>query len=284
MRNICFLLLITISFLNIEASQHASEIVVSKYFKKDKFQYDAYGNVHIYPKAVSEKTLKSLIQIREKMQSQFPRIGVFVHIPVVFGGYAEKIKTMQYVLHDIDCEKQEIVFLFRNGRGIPNIHNSCAGNAVFIFRENCDTGKKELLIVNDIDKPFCNVVGGCVDNLERVADGAVREVKEEIGLTVKVADLKLLTISNRVDEKLKTNKFGFFYACEVFEGTPKPDGKEVVDFKWIPLDEVLSDGFQLFGKPFNKTYIKVLKAEYASGMLQERDSSHEYQVASASLD
>lgn len=275
-----FLLFFGLQFFNTIAASQPSEVVIAKHFKKNQYRYDTYGNVHISLDKISENTVRLLAKIRQEMQKHFPRIGVFVHIPVVFGGYAEKIKAAEFSLYDIDCEKQMISFLFKNGRGIPNIHNSCAGNAVCILRYNNETGKKELLVVNDIDKPFCNVVGGCVDNLERVADGAVREVKEEIGLTVNTSDLKLLRITNRVDENLKTNRLGFFYLCEVFEGEPKPDGQEIVDFKWVPLDEVLSDDFHCFGKKFSKSCVKVLKANYCQGAVQEEGNSHEYQVSS----
>lgn len=202
-------------------------------------------------------------------------------MPIDLGSCHERLTSLDFELYHIDAEKKEIAFLWKNGRDIPNVYNSAAGCAVFVFRTN-SSGKLELLIVNDLDKPFVNVVGGCINDLELVADGAAREVQEEIGLVIKPENLKLITLTNRLDKDSKTNRFGFFYVCHEFEGEPKPDGKEISDFKWVELEQVLSPDFECFGKKFNAFYVQVLTSACVAGKISFMNGLHKYSISTVS--
>ncbi len=85
--------------------------------------------------------------------------------------------------------------------------------------------------------------GGKVDFGEKLADTAVREIKEETSLKIKKEDLKLFSVSDDIipdDAHFVT--IGFL--CEKFEGEPKvmePD--EIIKWQWFPFDSMPENMF-----------------------------------------
>jgi 8-oxo-dGTP diphosphatase len=81
--------------------------------------------------------------------------------------------------------------------------------------------------------------GGKLEFQESPEDGAVREVREEIGLTIEKRALKLVSVSNDMVHDAHFITLGFL--CSEFTGEPsvmEPD--EITEWRWFPLDALPS--------------------------------------------
>ncbi|TAA72375.1 8-oxo-dGTP diphosphatase [Planococcus salinarum] len=99
-------------------------------------------------------------------------------------------------------------------------------------------GDKVLLIERPPEKGFPGYIGagGKVDYPESIAEGAIREVKEETGLTVTKLIYKGLDEFTDLSENLRYMVFN--YTAAEFEGElleNPPEGK----LKWVPVAEAL---------------------------------------------
>lgn len=78
---------------------------------------------------------------------------------------------------------------------------------------------------------------GHVDSGESVITGAIREAKEEIGITIAVEDLTLVHIMDRNAEDW--HRIGFYFHCTKWEGEPvNCEPNKCAELKWVPKDEV----------------------------------------------
>ncbi|MBO5487896.1 MAG: NUDIX hydrolase [Eubacterium sp.] len=115
----------------------------------------------------------------------------------------------------------------------------------------CRNGK--ILLVEHIlrDRDFYNLPGGGIEDGETPAEAALRELKEETGVTGKI--LRPLTIEYKPD--LESRIFTFLVeipedAVPVKGIDPElpPDKQSIVDVKWLSLDEIPErDRAYLFG-------------------------------------
>lgn len=81
--------------------------------------------------------------------------------------------------------------------------------------------------------------GGEVEWDERPKQTAIREVKEEVGVKVKIKTLLPYTIVQHRKTKHNHYKFVFLcYLCSLISGQPQPDKKEVDKVKWFKPDEI----------------------------------------------
>lgn len=81
-----------------------------------------------------------------------------------------------------------------------------------------------------------SIPGGLLDYNEKIIDGVMREVKEEIGCSVKLSDLCF--VGNRV----LNNDIVLFvvFRGNLLDENITPDNDEILDAKWVDYDEVLS--------------------------------------------
>jgi 8-oxo-dGTP pyrophosphatase MutT (NUDIX family) len=123
----------------------------------------------------------------------------------------------------------------------------------------------EILLVCHNDLTW-GVPGGLMELAESVEECAIREVKEEIGLTIK--NLKLLGVfsGKELYTKLK-NGHEYYnivigYICTEFEGNLKPDGIEVLDARFFNMNELPEKTNPLIRnkiKDYSKQIMKLLK-------------------------
>jgi 8-oxo-dGTP diphosphatase len=77
---------------------------------------------------------------------------------------------------------------------------------------------------------------GHLEGEERVADAACREVKEEIGVTIRTEEMKLVHVMHRI--RLGEREYiDFFFVSEKWEGEPhNAEADKCDDAKWFSLD------------------------------------------------
>jgi 8-oxo-dGTP pyrophosphatase MutT (NUDIX family) len=84
--------------------------------------------------------------------------------------------------------------------------------------------------------------GGAIDPDESPADAVVREVFEETGLHVEPVNLLGVfggpSFRVRYANGDETGYVMVVYECRVIGGTPRPDGEEVLELRWVAPDEL----------------------------------------------
>lgn len=86
---------------------------------------------------------------------------------------------------------------------------------------------------------FWGLAGGMLDPQETIAEAAVRETYEEVGLVVKPEDLELMHVMHVHGEK---DIFVFFFVAHRWEGEPENREPQYCDsVQWFPLNALPSN-------------------------------------------
>jgi len=119
--------------------------------------------------------------------------------------------------------------------------------------------KGEILIVKPSYRDHWSIPGGTVDDNESPKQACIREVKEEIGLTIK--EVRFLCIDyhpKESDEKNESLQFVFYGGIIKDVDIPniKLDNKKLVDFRFVSITEAE----QLLGHKLAKRLPKCIDA------------------------
>ncbi len=100
------------------------------------------------------------------------------------------------------------------------------GDVLTVFRNNCKKNNNKH-----------GLIGGLVEHGESVRQAAVREIFEEVGVTVKPEDLKLVhTISSREDN---IETVGHYFLVEKWDGEPYNKASDKHDrIEWFDMDKL----------------------------------------------
>ena len=89
--------------------------------------------------------------------------------------------------------------------------------------------------------------GGFVDYAEHPVEGAVREVKEELGLKVNIDQNDIVQIAERIFTSEGIQFLSFTYKCKIDgEVTFNPKADEIEDARWFSMDQALANAASLF--------------------------------------
>ena len=89
--------------------------------------------------------------------------------------------------------------------------------------------------------------GGFVDYAEHPVEGAVREVKEELGLKVNIDPNDIVQIAERIFTSEGIQFLSFTYKCKVDgEVTFNPKADEIEEARWFSMDQAMANAASLF--------------------------------------
>ena len=98
-----------------------------------------------------------------------------------------------------------------------------------------DDAHRVLLIREGYEAGRYGLPGGVIEAGETPRDAVIREVHEELGLSVEPQEL-VAVYYLRTD---RSEGLRFFFRCEVIDGRPKvPESGEIADFLWAPRDNL----------------------------------------------
>lgn len=116
--------------------------------------------------------------------------------------------------------------------------NSVVPSVVVVVRD--DQGR--VLLIHKVDNNLWALPGGGHEIGESITDTAVREVREETGLDVEVVRLTgTYTNPNHVmayDDGEVRQQFSLCFVANLVGGTPREDGVETKQVKWVEPDEI----------------------------------------------
>ena len=226
----------------------------------ESYKLDPYKNICIalkQPSSNDHNTIKVLI---DEMQQLFKNHALYITFPIIYGDFSDLLEQLGCKLCECSTKDKTLTYIYLNGRNIPELNYAYTAAAVCLLRKNPETGVKEILIINEPSKNIANIIGGISEKGEMPEDTVIRETQEEVGLQIDPKNLKLLAVLHTVRSD-KKSCVGYYFICEQFEGTPKIDGIEVSECKWVSLSDALVEGIKFFGKPFYPLYQKLLKGE-----------------------
>lgn len=89
--------------------------------------------------------------------------------------------------------------------------------------------------------------GGFVDYAEHPVEGAVREVKEELGLKVNIDPNDIIQIAERIFTSEGIQFLSFTYKCKVDGDVAfNPKADEIEEARWFSMDQALANAASLF--------------------------------------
>ncbi len=89
--------------------------------------------------------------------------------------------------------------------------------------------------------------GGFVDYAEHPVEGAVREVKEELGLNVNIDPNDIVQIAERIFTSEGIQFLSFTYKCKVDgEVSFNPKADEIEEARWFSVEQALANAASLF--------------------------------------
>lgn len=101
--------------------------------------------------------------------------------------------------------------------------------------------KQRLLLAEDISTGYWTPPGGSIEPGERPADAVVREMHEELGVTVEpIAVLGVFGGPEFVVEYHNGDRVDYvttLFECRILDGDLEADGEEVARFRFVSLDD-----------------------------------------------
>ncbi len=265
LKNFQFVFLVFSVLLKIDAADVQAQVTVpaslnSKLNGLDH-KIDSYKNIVITLKTPSKGAVNQLKRVIAEMQKSYKNYGLYVQIPVVHGDFSRKLEKIGLKFCESDTTLKTLTYLYANGRNIPELNYAYTAAAVYLVRNNPETGVREILIINEQQKSIANIIGGVSEKAESPEETVIRETREEVGVTLNKDKLKLVAVAHTVRPD-KKSLVEFLYVCDEFEGTPKVDGKEVSECTWVPVSNLLKEGVKVFEKPFSPFWQRLLKSEF----------------------
>ncbi len=223
---------------------------------------DSYNNLWLeVTKEDAEQTLQHKIQEAFlSLKDNKKRQGLYLRLPHEQSNLISFLKELKFEAYRINDD--ESVWIYRNGRAIPDQANMLAGMGVALFNQ-----RGELLLVRNRGVKVWHLPGGAVDAHELNIYGAIREVKEELNLKIEVDFLKTVAFTNRLGKisNQETNGIAhyFLYTRPIKESQIKLDEDEIDEMTWANLQDIGPEknikGFSFI--PFLKDFIHQLNPE-----------------------
>ena len=142
----------------------------------------------------------------------------------------------------------------------------------FIIHVNCVILNQEnkVLLVQE-KKPASygkyNLPGGHLEISEKIADGVKREVKEEVNLEVEPEYLVGIFTGAG-----KHHFVNYVFYTEIIDQEPEPQFSEILDCKWMSIDEILNEDEGILLNPIKlKSIIERVKEKtlYKADLIME---------------
>jgi 8-oxo-dGTP diphosphatase len=118
-----------------------------------------------------------------------------------------------------------------------------------------ENSSNELLIIKNNNKGYWSLPGGIVDPGETPRQAAIREVSEEVGITLIPDQVEFVAVIDRISDEAQTYQFIFRSTVPIDESQIVLQVKEIDEHTFVSREQILSN---------DRHYGKVLTA-WANG-------------------
>jgi len=195
---------------------------------------DKFGNIWLNLADINKDPSTILPTIEQYLATKVDLEGCFIQLPYNQASYIPYLKSQGFKPYRLN--EEETVWIFRNGRGIPDQSNTLGDARVALFND-----KGEMLLVRDRGAKVWTLPGGGVEAKELFRSGAIREVKEETGKDIDEAGLQLVAVANQIFSisNQPTNIVQYFFVYKKpLDNLITIEQSEIDDYIWINLDTI----------------------------------------------
>ncbi len=205
-----------------------------------KYTKDQFGNTHIVVNKVDLATKDFGKNLREFVRKHKPeQEGVAFFVNVTHKQYKALSKAG---FQNNFSDNSSVQWMIRNGSPMPLPYSATQGARVILMK----LIEKSWYIggVKDKDRSALMFPGGSVNLGEAPHDAGVRELKEEVDVSIVSEKLKRIATVYRK----KGNRYGMNDVCEYYVARVSaaqkmvPDNKEIEYAFWVPLKQVIETG------------------------------------------
>ena len=217
--------------------QHQQPIVFGGTSLEIQIRRDSFGNVTLpIPDIPLNKLRLEVRKLAQYMSDDEKGKACIIRLPHNEGNKADALRDAGFLPNFVNSDHVE--WVLKNGSPMPEASTAAAGARVLVCRDN-----HEVLMIEDKGmKGKAVYPGGSVDPKELALDAACREIRKEVGLTIKPEDMQLIALVNRV----KGNRYGYsdychYYMTRKFSGEVQIQESEVQQTFWAPLIDLAND-------------------------------------------
>lgn len=201
------------------------------------YQLDSYGNWCPCVDNLEGNELKNRLYhfatIFQKSSETIEK-ALIIKLPLSQFGKSEAIKEAGCTFHYANDNYME--WKIQHNSPMPDPMTSIAGARVIFYKEG------KILAIEDKNLPNRFMLpGGSNDKEELNQNTAIREAREEVGLSFKPEDCYLIGMMNRVKaSRYGANDMSLYYLVLHFTGDVVAQEAEITWAGWVDLDEVLA--------------------------------------------
>lgn len=227
------------------------------------YKFNSYHNAWIIvtnPKAKASTVFEAVDKLRKKNIN-----GILVKAP-----FGIDLSKQLEVYH---ASETGIIWKTKESTILPAVKTTMAGAQIIIV----DKDKNVLVIEDKGRKGKLGFPCGGGDEKELPRDTALREVEEEIGMSLDPNSLKLVAVANRIQEKEKTGydrvMTGYYYVAPIKQkGSSvklRLQESEIAQAFWVPLQQLLT-ARTICGLEVPGLYQKILNEVFGSQSARKR--------------
>jgi len=199
----------------------------------------------------SDSTQQDLLDAIQNTPRSF-----FVQVPYECGLLVSILTHNGCTVYHADNER--ILFKKEIDRELPNPYTCKSGTNVLITKKV--DGRLYALFTIEQGKPNATWPGGMLRPGERMRMTGVRECKEEIGLDIDPQEMRFMGVLHRINDPYGATMHEYLFHVPYNGQEIIPDGKEVLEAVWVPVDEAIA-GFAA-GRPIREHKRQLLEAIY----------------------
>ena len=207
---------------------------------------DRYAGVTIQNAHIKHTVLEFEIEIETILQNLTNKKLLWIKLPIERSDLIPVLTCKDFIFHH--CNERDITLVKKliENPIIPTAVNHTLGVGVVVF------SGKNLLVIKDRIYQTYKLPGGFIDDGENISQAVEREVLEETGIKIEFETIVSLGHFSPAQFG-ESNLYVIALAKPLSTQINIQDDEEILEARWIDVDEYLSRGDVL---PYNKALVK----------------------------
>jgi 8-oxo-dGTP diphosphatase len=201
---------------------------------------DPFGGILIDPAALPADAVEFTARLNASVatwRNDGFRLA-WLKVPIALASHVPLAVAQEFVFHHAVPNYVMLTLQLREGAFVPSDASHFIGAGAVVVNE-----RREILVIVERyhakDRPnFYKMPGGLIDPGEHLADGVMREVREECGIETRFESV----VCFRHQHGYRFGKSDFYFVCRLSPLSEDivADPNEIADARWMPVDEYLT--------------------------------------------